>query len=332
RMQQSLSHNVNRHHVDQALRRQDDAIKRATAVSLTDRVDRGDISVAERDRLIEKAGLSQEQRTAVYHLTQACQIAAVVGFAGAGKSTMLAAAREAWERQGYRVHGAALAGKAAEGLEETSGIASRTLASWEYRWQAGKGELGKGDILVIDEAGMVDSRRLARFISEAETRGAKLVLVGDHEQLQAIGAGSPFRAIVERIGAVELSEIRRQRADWQKEASVAFATHRTDVGLTAYADHGAVKFGEDRQNARAALVHDYLSDLETNLSGSRIALAHRRVDVRAINADIRTLLQQRGQLAKGEEEQAALGREVVYQTNDGKRSFAPGDRIVLLEN
>ena len=85
---------------------------------------------------------------------------------------MLAAAREAWEAQGYRVHGAALSGKAAEGLEESSGIAARTLASWSRGWDNGYGQLGRGDVLVIDEAGMVGGRQLARFVGEAEARGA----------------------------------------------------------------------------------------------------------------------------------------------------------------
>ncbi|WP_455270900.1 Ti-type conjugative transfer relaxase TraA [Rhizobium herbae] len=331
-MGQSSSHGVHRHHVDQALSREDDAIKARTAASLSGKVERGDMLLVDRERAIERSGLSEEQRVAVRHVTGPAQIATVIGFAGAGKSTMLAAARNAWERQGYRVQGAALAGKAAEGLEESSAIASRTLTSWEYGWQSGRGQLGRGDVLVIDEAGMVGSRQLARFVMEAEARGAKLVLVGDHEQLQAIGAGSPFRAIAERVGAVELSEIRRQNEGWQREASIAFATHRTGEGLAAYADRGAVNFSDNRDEARASLVRDYLTDLEERSIGSRIALAHRRVDVRAINAEVRVSLQQRGRLARGEQEQAELGREVVYQTNDGKRSFAPGDRIVLLEN
>ncbi|MGO8557641.1 AAA family ATPase, partial [Rhizobium ruizarguesonis] len=58
---------------------------------------------------------------------------------------------QAWEAQGYRVHGAALAGKAAEGLEESSGIASRTLASWEYSWQADRIRLNARDVFVIDQ-------------------------------------------------------------------------------------------------------------------------------------------------------------------------------------
>ena len=125
------------------------------------------------EALASRSYLSDEQQEAVRHITGEEQLAVVVGLAGAGKSTMLSAAREAWEREGYRVHGAALSGKAAEGLEESSGIASRTLASWDYGWQAGRGELGSRDILVIDEAGMVSSKQLARFIGEAERTGAK---------------------------------------------------------------------------------------------------------------------------------------------------------------
>lgn len=347
-------HGVDRHHVDQALRLQDDAIRAITDGLSSQTVERQTRTVPwVTARYTPPGGLSEEQRLAVRHVTGPERIAAVIGFAGAGKSTMLAAARTAWEAQGYRVHGAALAGKAAEGLEESSGIISRTLASWEHSWQAGRAELQSGDILVIDEAGMIGSRQLGRFVEEVERRGAKLVLVGDHEQLQAIGAGSPFRAIAERIGAVELSEIRRQKEDWQRHASIAFATHRTGEGLSAYAGHGQVHFAEDREGAREALVRDYLADRDARPDGSRVALAHRRVDVRAINDAIRSELQARGDLAKADQATDAgepgqgirqgqnqgqgqgadrANQEIVYQTNDGKRGFAPGDRIVLLEN
>jgi Ti-type conjugative transfer relaxase TraA len=327
RMHQARNHGVDRRHVGRAIEAQDAAIQRSA----------GDAT----------ARLSDEQRAAIEHVTGRKRIAAVVGFAGAGKSTMLAAAREAWEAEGYTVHGAALSGKAAEGLEESSGIQSRTLASWSRGWENDRGTLGRGDVFVIDEAGMIGSRQLARFVGEAEARGAKIVLVGDHEQLQAIGAGAPFRAITEEIGHAELSEIRRQRVDWQREASVAFATHRTTEGLAAYHEHGDIRFSESREDARGEIVRDYLADRDERPDGTRVAMAHRRADVRAINEAIRTELQDRGELARVREADSLApgdvaqdvdhgregpGRALTFQTNDGKRDFATGDRIVFLEN
>ena len=307
RMEAARTHGVDRRHVEAAIGRQDAALARGEPG--------------------RRARLSDEQRAAIAHITGPARIAAVVGFAGAGKSTMLLAAREAWEAQGYRVHGAALSGKAAEGLEESSGIQSRTLASWDMGWRNDRRVLGSGDVLVVDEAGMVGSRQLARFVGEAESRGAKIVVVGDHEQLQAIGAGAPFRAIAEQVGHAELSEIRRQRVDWQRQASIAFASHRTGEGLSAYRAHGAVRMEADGAAARAAIVRDYLADRDARPDGTRVASAHRRADVRAINDAIRLALQDSGALARGE----ASG-EILFRTTNGPRLFAPGDRIVFLEN
>ncbi len=331
RLHQAQSHGVDPRHVERAMERQDNAIRKSSS---------GPSAASD-----PSAGLSGEQRHAIEHITGPERIAAVVGFAGAGKSTMLAAAREAWEAQGYQVHGAALSGKAAEGLEESSGIASRTLASWSYSWDHGRDLIGRGDVFVIDEAGMVGSRQLARFIGEAEERGAKIVLVGDHEQLQAIGAGAPFRAIAEQIGRVELSGIRRQRHDWQRQASVAFATHKTAEGLAAYRDHGDIHFAESREEAMAQIVRDYVADSEKRADGTRVAMAHRRADVRALNVAIRSEIQNRQRLVRspglgdgadrGDRGDVGVGKdggERVFQTNGGKRAFAAGDRIIFLEN
>jgi Ti-type conjugative transfer relaxase TraA len=330
-LHQAQSHGVDPRHVERAMEKQDNALRKSSG---------GMLSASN-----PSSGLSDEQRHAIAHITGSERIAAVVGFAGAGKSTMLAAAREAWEAQGYQVHGAALAGKAAEGLEESSGIESRTLASWSYSWDNGRGMIGRGDVFVIDEAGMVGSRQLARFIEEAEERGAKIVLVGDHEQLQAIGAGAPFRAIAEQIGHVELSGIRRQRHDWQRQASIAFATHKTAEGLAAYRDHGAIHFADSRDKAMAQIVRDYVADSEKRADGTRVAMAHRRADVRALNAAIRSELQNRQRpearhrlndgADRGDRGDVGVGkdgRERVFQTNNGKRAFGPGDRIIFLEN
>jgi hypothetical protein len=266
--------------------------------------------------------LTAEQRTAVAHIAGPKRIAVVVGMAGAGKSTMLAAAREAWQGEGFAVHGAALAGKAAEGLEEASGIPSRTLASWERGWDRGFDRLGPKDVFIIDESGMVGSKQLSRFITAADKAGAKIVLVGDPEQLQPIGAGAAFRAVAERVGFADLEKIRRQHKPWMQEASTLFGKSRTTEGLAAYAEHGAIRFAENSEHARDAIVRDVMADMDTRPNSSRMVMAHRRVDVRDLNEAIRAALQERGELAG----------ELIYQTAEGERSFAPGDRLIFREN
>ncbi|NEJ83181.1 AAA family ATPase, partial [Rhizobium leguminosarum] len=195
-----------------------------------------------------------------------------------------------------------------------------------------RGRLNARDVFVIDEGGMVGSRQLARFVDEVKRAGAKLVLVGDHEQLQAIGAGAPFRAIAEAVGHAQLSEVRRQKADWQKRASIDFASHRTAAGLSAYEARGSVHLKTDRAETLKAIIADYVADRSANPNDTRIAMAHRRDDVRAINAGIRARLQDRGELAKGTNPPGDKGEEHTYQTNNGRRAFARGDRIVFLEN
>jgi Ti-type conjugative transfer relaxase TraA len=288
------------------------------AESRTFGVSRGKVEQAIADRPF----LAEEQRQAVRHITGPERIEAVVGIAGAGKSTMLGAARQAWEAEGYEVLGAALAGKAAEGLEESSGIRSRTLASFERSWERGRDALSARSVLVIDEAGMVGSRQLSRVLAEADRAGAKVVLVGDPEQLQPIGPGAAFRAVTERAGFVELGEIRRQREGWQREASVNFARHRAAEGLSAYAEHGAIRFEDDIGAARNAIVGDVIGDMDARPNGSRLVLAHRRADVADLNDAIRTVRQGRGEL-QGEH---------LYQTTEGERAFAAGDRLLFREN
>ncbi|MCP4025624.1 MAG: Ti-type conjugative transfer relaxase TraA, partial [Sphingomonas sp.] len=178
--------------------------------------------------------LGEEQRAALEHIVGPGGIANVIGYAGTGKSAMLGVARDGWERAGYTVRGAALSGIAAENLEGGSGIQSRTIASFEHAWGQGREQLGPRDVLVVDEAGMIGSRQMERVLSQARDAGAKVVMVGDPEQLQAIEAGAAFRSVTERHGAAEITEIRRQREDWQKEATRALATGRTGEAIHAY--------------------------------------------------------------------------------------------------
>lgn len=269
------------------------------------------------------ARLSDEQINAINHILDPNQLSAIVGLAGTGKSTLLSVAKEAWARQGYRVHGAALAGKAADSLETSSGIASRTLASLEASWKSGYEPIGTGDIVVIDEAGMVGTRQLSRVTEHLRQLGCKLVLVGDPDQLQPIQAGTPFRDICDQSAAARLTEIRRQNTDWQRHASRDLAAGQIASAMQTYSGHGHVHEKLNRDDAIAALVDDFVSDWKTNGENTtRLALAHRRKDVHAINQAIR----------KAKQSATGAGTEVLFHTDHGPRAFAAGDRILFTRN
>lgn len=266
--------------------------------------------------------LSDEQLSAFDHATEGRDLSVVVGYAGTGKSAMLGVARDAWESAGLNVRGAALSGIAAEGLENGSGIASRTIASMEHQWSQGRDLLTARDVLVIDEAGMVGTRQMERVLSHAQEAGAKVVLVGDPQQLQAIEAGAAFRSIHEHHGGVEITEVRRQHESWQRQATRHLATGRTGEAIRSYGEHGMVHAAATREEARAELVERWDRERIAARDQSRIILTHTNDEVRELNDAARGRMRVAGE----------LGDDVLVKTERGDRHFAPGDRVMFLKN
>jgi Ti-type conjugative transfer relaxase TraA len=281
------------------------------------------VSERHREHVLAEGKLSAEQRNAFEHVTGGMDLSVVVGVAGSGKSTLLERARRAWEAEGLHVKGAALAGIAAENLESASGIASRTLASWTMSWENGRDLLGKSDVFVIDEAGLIGTRQLSRVLEAAEAARAKVVLIGDPEQLQAIEAGAAFRGIAAEVGNVaELHQVRRQRESWQQEATWDLSSGRTGKALAAYTAAGLVRAAPTREAAREALLGAWWEAGKEQASGSRLMLAYTKDDVKALNEAARALRKDAGE----------LGQDEVIKTERGARTFAAGDRIYFLRN
>lgn len=289
----------------------------------------GQHAVSDRDRAMALADarqrglvLSGEQSDALDHITDGRGLGVVVGFAGTGKSAMLGVARQAWAAAGYEVRGAALSGIVAENLESGSGISSRTIASMEHGWGQGRDLLTARDVLVIDEAGMVGTRQLERVLSHAASAGAKVVLVGDPQQLQAIEAGAAFRSIHERHGGVEIGQVRRQREDWQRDATRDLATGRIGAAVGAYDAKGMVHQAATRDEARNDLVERWDRDRKAQPDASRIILTHTNDEVHALNHAARERMRAAGD----------LGDDVRVDVERGVRGFASGDRVMFLRN
>jgi conjugative relaxase-like TrwC/TraI family protein len=249
-------------------------------------------------------------------------VAVVVGRAGTGKTFALGMARHGWQLDGYRPlacapTGIATVSLAAEGFEEVA-TCDRLLADIDQ----GRDQLDGRTVLVVDEAGMLGSRKLTRLLEHAEQAKAKVVLVGDDRQLAAIDAGGGFRALRLRLGASELTENRRQQQAWEREALELVRGGLVEEAVAAYRAHDRVVAAESKPAATLALLQDWWQawqDAECDPTQEVIVLAGRRAEVDRLNSACQQLLAARGR----------LGQECL-QVED--RKLAVGDRVVCGRN
>ena len=154
----------------------------------------------------------------------------------------------AWTEDGGQVLGLAPSAAAAAVLGEQTGIRADTLA--KLTWSLRHGDLpdwvaavGPSTLLIIDEAGMADTLTLDTAVQFAIGRGASIRLVGDDQQLAAIGAGGVLRDITHTHGALRLTELHRFTDPAEAAASLAIREGEP-AGLEFYLDHGRVHVGD----------------------------------------------------------------------------------------
>ncbi|HVA75379.1 MAG TPA: MobF family relaxase [Acidimicrobiales bacterium] len=266
--------------------------------------------------------LSAEQQRMVRHLCSAGDgVLVVVGRAGTGKTFALDACRQAWTASGITVVGAALAARTAAGLQAGTGIPSTTVDQLlsDLGRPGSQAALPRDGVLVVDEAGMVGTRKLAALAVAAERYHCTLVLVGDPRQLPEIEAGGAFAALAVRSG-VELTENRRQVNTWEREALAQLRHGDVGKAVSVYREHGRITLAATAEEARTRLVDDWWATRNPGQRDRTAMIALHQVDVDELNARARSKLEAVGQL-RGPELEAA-----------NTKRFAAGDEILTLRN
>jgi len=258
-------------------------------------------------------------------------IDAVVGVAGAGKTTIMEVARLAWEADGQVVMGASTAAVAAANLRTEAGITSSTLAMLLQRIRTSNGARGlQGvDVLVLDEAAMVDDRQLAELLAHAGRTGTKVVGIGDPKQLQSPGVGGGFAAVHQVVDGLTLSTNYRQRDAVERRALEYWRNDERREALRLIAEHGRVHATDTRQEAMAAIIvawqdrRDAAQPVHEQIA-STLILAARNVDVDELNVAARAIRRELGELS---------GPDVEYRLKGGATlALAVGDTVMIRRN
>ncbi|MBS1892154.1 MAG: relaxase domain-containing protein, partial [Actinobacteria bacterium] len=282
-----------------------------------------------------RSTISAEQRAMVERLTRGGErLVVVVGHAGTGKTYATVAAADAWASCGIEVRVAAPTWRAAgalrsEGLPATS-VAS-LLAGLDREVEAGRDPLRRDSVLLIDEAGMVDSATLARLIGHAREADAKLVLIGDPAQLGEIEAGGLFGSLVSRTDPVFLEEVIRHEHELDRANARRIREGRGAEAVEAYRSEGRVVVAPDPEVRREEMVRDWWR----SYSGGEDALmiAKRNVEVARLNALARGLMKAEGRLGEREIEVGdagfAAGDQVITRINDHKARIYNRERWLI---
>lgn len=320
-------------------------------------------------------GMSEEQLKAVQHVCMGGDLRLFVGAAGTGKSFSLRAAREVFESGGYQVLGLAPTGKASENLQESSGIKSKTihklLCDSERYWEEvrilrdkyphhmtnsdretfgksvselqKKHSVFKNQIIVIDEASMIGESLFGKVLDFARSMDSKIIFVGDDKQLQSVEKGTPFRDLMSRTETVSLTEVRRQKEGWQREASEAIRNGEPAKALLEYQERGFVTHGSHWKTVQAKLVDHWVRDRTKDASKTQIIIAGTNELVSSINEEVRTNLKRLGVLSKdhriktsmkeGEEKVLSLSKgETIYFTKNSKKLGVQNGSLGTIES
>lgn len=291
----------------------------------------------------DKIVLTDQQRKVVLDvLNSENGVSVIEGLPGTGKTATMREVVRQYKKCGYRVSGCAVSSSAARELGTSSGIRAVNITKLRYEldshagrdfslnlamdYYRGDGKDNEGgnkeiatqnqmgskltakDVLIVDESSMVDLAEMHYLLSEVEKSGAKLILVGDSNQLPSVGTGGAAEKMAEIFGVSRLTEVKRQEIRDHRNATELLARYKISEAIGLYRDTGVFRFCQDIGKAKDAAVRDYVQEYlsysgENEILSSKIALlAYTNRDIAYLNSSIRAKLLDSGVLRGGEKE------------------------------
>jgi Ti-type conjugative transfer relaxase TraA len=303
----------------------------------------------------EKPPLSEEQRRAVLNILNGSDISALQGIPGSGKTTAMREIVRQYEKAGFTVIGVTASSSAALVLEKETGIKCQNASLWRKSWleanerefelalradyykeekyQGNKQVLTDKHVIIVDEASMMELGNMDYFTSEVLKSGAKIVYIGDNNQLSAVGYCGAFKKIVQVATSENLEESRRQKNLLHQEATKLLSQYKIREALAIYKKEGNIIINADKVESRDRLIKDFVDEFlkksahlnKDNLAAIRDSLicTYSNGEAEKLNREVRSLLKEAG-VIKGREHKVQIGGKYL--------ELGRGEQIVFTRN
>jgi conjugative relaxase-like TrwC/TraI family protein len=285
------------------------------------------------EKLLKNKGfaLDNKQKELVMNIALSKNDYVVLGKAGAGKTTMMEALKEIYSSQDYEIIGVSISGSASANLEKETGIKSFTIDSLSFKID-NFNQNEKIGLIIVDEAGMLDSKRTAAVKEIAEKLNAKILYIGDTDQLKPVAAGDPFKNLVngarEKESFGELTEIYRQKNENYKSAVIDSAFGNNKEAFAKLEKLGWVHEISSKAERFSEIRKEYFEAVEKGKDV--LVLAHKNSDVNRLNNEIRFEFLRENKI--NTENQIKIEVKNSNGKVIGEKEFAEGDKIIFLKN
>lgn len=282
------------------------------------------------EELIAAHGLNLEQAAAVRQSLAGPSIALIEGAPGSGKTTLLKPVVQVLREAGHRVVAGSTAWKVAGALRDDLSIEARAIDSWLAVAEHGGRFVGQNTVLIVDEAGLLSSRQmhaLLKAVSSTSDRGARLLLLGDRNQLQSVGAGSGLRLVANALSVSRVDRIVRQHEEWARTAVADFGSGRAEAALSQYSSRGLIHELDGTVPVVRAMADACERAQARSDDNLVLMIAKTNAQVRAISSEVRRRLREQGEI---------VGPDLAIPaiTASGHATTLPlaqGDRIRFLQ-
>jgi ATP-dependent exoDNAse (exonuclease V) alpha subunit len=269
------------------------------------------------DVLDHHSHLDAEQRRAVEHLTRSNGFAILAGQAGTGKTTTLAAVREIYEAEGYRVVGLSWQNSVVQRLKGDGFAEAPTISTALGDLDKGRDHWNPKTLLIVDEAAMLATKHLAPLVQRAVAAGAKVITAQDKQQLGSIERGGVAAALEGRYAPARLTKVYRAFHDDDKAAMNLMHAGDFRAALDLFDKRGSIHWQQTPEEARAALVAKWADITAADPAKRPLVIGYTNAEVHDLNRDLRAIRKERGE----------LGDDHHLPVKDGDPAFAVGDWV-----